>query len=576
MMAHMTQTQTPAPEGPDPDLPADPDRPDPDRVRTAPPTNVRTPGRPDADRPDSGPGPDSRPGPGPDGTPTRTRTQTGRATRTKIYIKPDRPGPGNTQTQTRTRTQTRTNAARNWLGRGGYITALTIIVAIVAAIGQKLYAIDEKFVGQIGIFGFDATPWFAPFVFDVAVAALLHGGLNAAKDRFSPWPWWAGATVVAALSVWTNTQHVGAQITASASAGLFLIWGLHLYNRYQKIVREREVEDSAADKLVSTDVLFTVAKPLADRAWLIARTKPLAAGLAYRHRLGETQLTERDVAILAARIYIDIHADYLDVLLRPAAVAPADGKNAKAQAPVRWWQRARRRRALRLATMIAGDAVDMYLGLPVPERSSVIVPRIGYLTQEPTALLGAVTAPAQPAIASAAAPAAPALPAAATAEPIAAPAPRRRIAATAAESGQAAEAPVVILAPGQPAGNAGLRWAPLAKIPGLPEIDPTIMCQCHVEPAKRCGKTLVEHVERRGQYIRMIVSTVEKWDTRVEKIGKRDVKEACDIGGSGTQAEIAWVMEQLRQIAQEQRAERDAAASEATAVVASSTEVPEN
>jgi hypothetical protein len=534
----MTQTQTPPAENPDPDRRPDPD-PGPDQTRTQTPDPTRT-----QTRPDPSPGPDG--GPGPDAAQTQTQTPD-RTPTPKVDTRPGGSGLDETQTQTPDagRAARSGTALRSWVGRGGYITALTVIVAIVAAIGQKLYAVDEKFVGQIGAFGFDLTPWFAPFVFDLAVAALLHGGLNAARDRFSPWPWWTGAAVVAGLSVWTNTQHVGAQITASASAGLFLIWGLHLYNKYKKIVREREVEDSAADKLVSTDVLFTVDKVLAQRAWLIARTKPLAAGLAYRHRLGEVQLTERDVAILAARIYNDVYADQLDVLMNPAPTTREDGTVVPGEGRVWWWQSARRRRALRLARMTAGDAVDFYLGLPVPERQGVRVARVTYAVQDDRPLLGAVTAtPPAPPVAAAAAPAAPALPAAQPATVSIVPASRRR-AIPASE-------PVVIVASGAPAGLAGLNWLSLAEIPGLPELNPAVMCQCHKDSAKWCGKTLVEHVQRRGRYVKMIVTTVDRWDTRPERIGKDLIKETCDLRSDGVLQELTWVFDQLRTIAQAQ------------------------
>jgi hypothetical protein len=580
-MSHMTQTQTPRDGTPDRDRRPDP-APGRDDTQTRTQTTAQTRTGPDG-YPDPGPGPD-----GPDAaqtqTQTRTRTQTPDPDPSKVNDL-ERSGPDDTQTQTtqtRTRTQTasdRVAKARGWIGAGGYLTTLTIVIGIVASIGQKEYAEKKaKFVNQIGAFGVDLTPWFAPFVFDLAVAALLHGGLRAARARHSPWPWWICGAAVAGLSTYTNFDHDGGKVTGTASIGLFVIWGLYLLNEYKTIIRKREVEDSIDDEFRSTDVLFTVDKALADRAWFIARTKPLAVGLAYRHRLGETDLTKRDLAILAARIYRDVLADQLDVQMNPTAAAPAgstDDEKAPAKTrPVRWWQRRRRARARRLAEMTAGDAIDRLFGLPVPERSGVIVAKVTYAEQDDRSLLGSVTAAAYvqpaPAIASAAAPAAPALPAP-NAAPVAAAAPRRRVSAAPAAAellpADQGEPTVVVVPDGAPAGNAGINWVPIDKIPGLPAIDPAIVCECHAEVPKRCGKPLLHHVQRRGKYVLAIVSRVEEWDTRAARIGKREIKEVCEVGSSGTQNEMALVFDQLRALAAQQRAGGDAAATASAQVI---------
>lgn len=557
-MAHMTQTQTSTGGTPDPDRNPDPDPgPDDTRTRTGPDHH------PDSDPDRSEVWVRTTPGP-------QTQTQTGPQTRTvggrHARHHPDESGPDDTRTQTQTQTvQTRTRELRDWMGRGGYLTALTAIVAVVAAIGQKVYAEETaKFTHQIQVLGFDLTPWFAPFVFDLAVAALLHGGIRAARDRFSPWPWWIGGAVVAGLSIYTNSQHDGAQITASASAGLFLIWGLYLHNQYIKIVRSREVEDSASNEMVSTDVLFTIDRRLADRARLIARTKPMAAGLAYRHRMGEVQLNKRDLAIQAARLYIDIFADELYALLNPHRAARPAAASAQPETKVRWYHRGRRNRAYRLARMTAEDTVDRYLGLPVPERRGVVVARVTYAAQDDTPLLGAVTATAAPAlpVASAAAPAAPALPAARTTTPAIGSAPHRRADEPRVRSGhrlrdQTSGEPPIVVVTGQPSGLAGQHWMPLDQIPGLPQIDPSLVCHCHREPAKWCGRTLVEHVQRRGRYVHQIVTTVDNWDTRPEKIGKALVKETCDLTSAGVMMEVSWLFDQLRVIAQARLAEKN-------------------
>jgi hypothetical protein len=429
---------------------------------------------------------------------------------------------------------------------------LTVVVAVVAAIGQKLYAEDENFVNQIGILGFDLTPWFAPFVFDLAVAALLHGGINAARDRLSPWPWWAGAGIVAALSVYTNTQHIGAQITASASAGLFLIWGLHLYNKYRKIVRARQVEDATAEWFLPTDVLFAVDRKWANRALVITQTKPLDQAVAYRHALGETKLTPRTAAILAAQTYIDIFDDELYALLNPHLAAKPvkpDGTpddDAPVEKKVRLWQLGRRSRARRLATMTASDTVDRWLGLPVPDRRGIVPSRVTYSAPDPIPVFGAGAAKA-------------ALPAAPPAAPVDADAvrppavqsPPRRRAIAAGAGGQpprhAAE-PVS----GAPKGTAGANWVPLEKLEGLPYIDPGKVCECSPDPAKFCGRTLAYHVQRRGRYVQQIITAMPDWSMRTERIGKGVVRDICQVS-SDIQQDVGWVFDQLLALAHQQR-----------------------
>lgn len=600
----MTQTQTPYGRDPDPDsglsvaqtgvtqtqtglfIVGTRTRTDtPARTQTIPNARTQTtrtgpgPGGPDDTRTDTGPGPG---GPGPDGTQTTQTTQTAPTpdgSETAAGPGPGGPGPGDTRTaQTRTWTvdpraavteaRVKATKARSWAARGGYISALTAIVAVIAALGQKQFATTENFVNQLKIGTYDLTPWLAPAAFDLAVAALLHGGLRAGKDRLSPWPWWAAAAGVAGLSIYTNAQHAGAKITASASGVLFLIWGLYLFTEYKKIIRARELEDSSADTLVSTDVLFDVDRELAQRAWLIARTKPLAAAVTFRHRLGETQLTERDVAMMAARLYLDIYNDQLWVLLNPVVTPAKEDGTPEKRRRIRRWHRALWKRAHWVADLTASDAVHAYLGMPVPERSGVKVARVTYAVQEDAPVLGAVRTPAR-SIATAAAPAAPELTAApsATAELPASPPVRRRRAIAAPPVDQAEppardqldDEPQPDLEPDDepetitvivPKGVAGQNWVPLEKIPGLPEIDPELACECHSDPSKRCGRTLVEHVQRRGKQIVEIIAKVPDWAGREERIGKSLIRQHAGVGGSGAQIEIAAVFDQVRAIAQ--------------------------
>jgi hypothetical protein len=472
---------------------------------------------------------------------------------------------------------------RGWLGRGGYMIALTAIVGVVASLGQKKYAEDKGFTKQVEINGFDFTPWAAPFVFDLAVAALLHGGLNAARNRLSPWLWWTGAGVVAALSIYTNAQHVGKEITAPASAGLFIIWGLYLFDEYKLIVRRRGIEDASAAEFRSDDVLFNVDKKLADRAWIIARSGSIVAGHAYRHRLGETDLTLRDVTIRAARIYLDVLADLLDTLMDPTAAALAgdtskpNGDRTKAR-KIRWWQTRRRRNAHRIARMAAGDQVDVYLGQPVLERSGVTIPRVSYVMPAAGPTLGAAealrlanTAPQQ--ALQAAPPVAEPQQALEAAPPVVRPRPvvparpARRAIAKAPEPAEVVdqddEVVVVdvaeVVRAGAPLGLAGVNWLPLEEIvrdlpegtDPLPAIDPDLKCKCGPTPDKWCKWTLLDHVERRGKQIRPILEKRPEWSTG-ERVGKRQVKQY--IGASSdVQQLVGWLFDQLRDLADQQR-----------------------
>jgi len=560
-----------------------------DGVATGTPDQDRTPDRDGTanpagvGEPDGGPVPSHPSRPGSTGTGRRTG-------RVKVYIRaPGRHAAGH---------HTGHHAAESegsfwrsvtaWVASGGYLTALTVVVAVVAALGQKVFAETKAgFVKLIVINGWDLTPWLSPAVFDLAVAAMLREGIRNSRRRHSPWLWWAGAGVVGAVSVYTNARHAGAWITGSASAGLFIMWFLRLYYQHRDIVRAREVEDSVAEKMVSTDVLFGIDRKLAALALRIAQTKPLAAAVAYRHQLGEIELSERDVAILAARQYTDIYTNELYVLMNPhrfpeqsADAAPADGKptqGKKEGKKVAWWHLRRRSRARWLAALTAGDNVDYWLGLPVPDRRGVVISRITYAATDTTPRLGAAAlaaqtpAPALPA-ASAAAPAAPALPPAHGPRSIAARPHKARDAGIPLtpdafyyeeEGGQQVPA-----AAGAPSGKARADWVPINMIEGLPSFDPQTPCGHSADPGKPCTYgTLALHLERRGRQLRMIIQAVPDWsDPDRRRLGKNDVKTICGVG-SDQQTEICGLLDHLRRITLAQRAEANAAASSAASVI---------
>jgi hypothetical protein len=593
-MARMTQTLTNPPPGPDPDpvVVVHPDQ-DPSPTRTDLTTRTGHYSDPDQDQGkysdldpddylDSDPGeysdPDhSDPGPSPSPDTTRTRTTKTRTRRgahraAKITSGPDGPSPDTTRTRTtktRTRTAGRAGAFHEWLALGGYLNVLTVVVAVVASLGQKEYAETKAhFVHQVVIGRFDLSPWLAPVVFDVSVAALLLGGLHWARRRHTPWPWWMAAAGIAGLSVVTNLQHTGWQITAPASAGLFLIWFLRLFFEYRQIRRYREVEDAGGDAAIrSTDILFDVDKALARRAWLIARTKPLTAGLAYRHSLGEIgelELTTRDLAIMLGRHYNTIYTDRLYLLTHPhlsapAAAAPAGSdKDGTARRPgkVRWYHRSRLAEARRLAAMAAEDEVDRFLGLRVIERTGIIIAGVTYQETAPTTLLAAP--PSRPARQSLP----PAPPTDDDQAPQALPGPqpsRRRITRGPVKAIATVEATEIVEVRDpdgvvhtfeKPTGQGGKNWKPFAEVKGLETfyINPLLECRCGgSDPGKRCQWKLLEHAMRRGGHIEAVVAAVPAWATREKPIGKPDA-QAAGVPGSGGQLVVMALMNQLRQL----------------------------
>lgn len=480
------------------------------------------------------------PGPGPTQTPgTETQTQTGtrRGRRSKVIIFRSGPGPIGTKTGTKTGT-----GVRHWLADGGYLTALTIVVAVVASLGQKMFAVQEHFVRLIVIPGFDVdiTPWLAVAAFDLSVAALLHGGIRAARMDQSPWPWWSGAAIVGGLSIYTNTQHPGAWITASASSALLIMWFLRMYGEYAALTRTRR---AAAPPKLLTSTLLIVDRKLAYRAWVISTTKPLKAAVAYRRKLGEA-LTERDIAVLAARLYLQVQADMLYTEMNPHLVLDDNGKPSGKK--VRFWQGDRKARAQLLADMTAGDAVDQYMGLPVIDRQGIKPGRVTYAPLEQTPTLGALP------------------PAAPQATPGPQPTPQPTTAPQHQPEPQPQDGPKPqqkpANAPTSPASSNLPTFLTLEQIAAqisagidrLPTIDPSIDCECH--QTKPCGRKLIDHFQRKGQYVVSVVNTFSDWATRVERIGKADITTATSKTGGGITNEMAGMFDHLRKLVQEQRA----------------------
>lgn len=458
--------------------------------------------------------------------------------------------------------------------------ALTVVVSIMASVGQIQFAKENGAVGMIEAFGRDITPWFAPAVFDFSVAGLFAFGMFVAvRYKASPWLPWIAGTAIGCVSIYTNTQHKGALFFATSSAVLLVSWMVRLIVKYRHLPHVKAQRAAAQAKRASrratakprllTSSLIFASRPTAFRAWVIARRRPIAACAASMNENGQ-DVTERDLVIRVAELFISVYADRTVFELEQLGDPPQDDKEMKT------WE-AKREQALNRAELVAWDAVDNALGIPVIDRMGIKVNPLTYV--EPVA----PPAPRALKVASAAAPAAPAITAAPAPAAVTAPASRPGIAAAPAPAPAPdviqtrPAAPRVVLMPGQPAGMAGVNWLPLAELPGLPVIDPSAPCRCKPAPKNGCGNTLLDHVQRRGKQILPIITQVPDWDRRTNRIGKDVVKEVCDAGSS-TQMEVSWLFDQLRALALEQREAKNAAASGGTVVTAEvieSAEVPE-
>lgn len=642
-MAPMTQTQTPAPGTPDPDRRPDSDLgPDGVRTQTPAPTQTQTPDHPDPDLPDLGPGlgpSDTRTRTTQTRTQT-TRTQTSNPDLApgdldaKINSEVWGPGPATPQTpdpdpdrrtlraalhrypggliaRSRARHAARKLAfdevvlrgaeaeivlmeaeaqgeiepdapAARWerFAAGWPQTMLTIVVALMASVGQIQFAKENGAVGLLDPFGIDFTPYFAPAILDLSVAALYGRGMYVAvKYGASPWLAWIAGTAIGAFSVYTNTLHTGALLFATASAVGLISWIVALIYKYRglphvkanRIKRKQDRADRAAtsNPRLLTSSLLLAGRRTAARGWVIARRRPVVLAAERMSREQNQRVTVRDLTIRAAELFNSVQADRQIAELEHIGDPPAETDKTAMNA----WK-VKRQQALARAELVAWDAVDELLGIPVIERQGIQVNRITYIepTPQPQIIQRKAAAPA-PAPALPASTAPPALPAASAAVPAASspvPAiPRRRPTPALTPASE----PVVVVGPTGGADN----YLPLADINGLHHlvIDPERVCTCHSkDPTKYCGKTLLMHVERRGRYITQIVDDIDEWDLRAERIGNTEIKAIVGGNSKGLWMELSWVMDQLRAIAQQQHAAKDAEASSATVVVVDEPEPP--
>lgn len=277
--------------------------------------------------------------------------------------------------------KTRHRAAEIWesVTTSYYQVVLTFAIAVAASLGQVEFARKQGFVGLIKIplrdqKTFDLTPWLAIPIFDASMAAFLHAGIQVARRGISPWPFWGIACVVAGVSVFTNASHTGGQVTAPASAVLFLYWFMKVYSQYVELEIAQKRRETAAPKILLSR-LSLIDFRLARTAWSMTATRSMSLGAEHRRKEKGEDMTERELAIQCAQLYLDVLDDQIHALLRPEG-----GR------PIRLWQRRARKIAISRARMTAADAVDHYLGRPVISREGIRPGRVSYELEPPAAV----------------------------------------------------------------------------------------------------------------------------------------------------------------------------------------------
>ncbi len=457
---------------------------------------------------------------------------------------------------------------------------LTVAVAILAASGQVAFAKELGAVGVIAPFGIDFTPWFAPAVLDLSVAALFGRGMYVAvKHQGSPWLAWGVGFAIGAFSVYTNTLHEkGALLFAAASAVGLVSWMVSLIYKWwslphvkaQRETRktQRQERRATANPRLLTTSLILASRDTATRGWVISRRRPLVWAAEQISMSEGRQVGVRDLTIRAAELFNSVLADRTVAEL--AAIGPApDGSDKQAR---KSW-REKRKQAIERANLVAWDAVDGLLGIPLIEREGIQVNRITYRepdvvphligqrslpvqvadTQPPVTVTGTVdTAEAAPAVPTT-------------------PLRSRRQAPALPPVGGSVQI-------GRPSGNAGDAWMAIEDIvdmvPQLADL-PKKLCECHPsDPSKYCGGTLSQHVQNKGQYLVAILRNVDQWDTRPERIGTTEIRDIIKKSGKGLLTELSWVLDQIREVMRQRREAAEQLASDGTVVVTDEGETP--
>ncbi|MGK5677560.1 hypothetical protein [Actinoplanes sp. URMC 104] len=255
---------------------------------------------------------------------------------------------------------------------GGFgLTILSGLVAVMASVGQVLFAKAQGAVEMLWLLGHDITPYFAPALFDLSVAVLLARGLRAAYKNRSPWPYWIAGFGVGGYSMFTNTQHEGALLFAGASGILMLIWFLNLYGDYVDLEIAAERRAAARPKLILSDLMLSAPRT-AIRAQIIVSRKDLPRRVAELAAEGKPT-SERALAIKMADLWLTLFDDRLMAELAVAGRKNGARKQARRKAKLTAWREVDRRLGEELVDLTGIEIGEVTYAAPKPQPAPVVV-----------------------------------------------------------------------------------------------------------------------------------------------------------------------------------------------------------
>jgi len=437
-------------------------------------------------------------------------------------------GSGLANDQTQTSDQTPTPPKRiDWIAVGMWsvIILLNVLALALASSGQ----VDGTW-RWAGLSGDDSRKWLLPGITEVGYIGFLLLGADALRREQSPFIWWACAGGVASAAVFMNSVH-----------------GDHGHKVQQGLI---------FGVASAVSLAMTFAKFLIDYR-------------SYRRKKGHTSgLRPRAITVGSLR--------FLRTAVRASLiVARCERVKTKERAYEladmwRWiYQDTKVKHGSRTAKRAAWIAIYRELGQRVPDLNNILVPQVTFRAQPPPQPEPAIAAPVH-------------VPSTVGAEPPPPPRSRRPAAAQPAVPAEPGiigdDSPTVVLERGRPAGTAGVNWMPLDVI--VAEISKPIRdgvgtdldlavdmlptgldettCECRADVTKRCGKSVLHHVQRRGQQLVPIMRAVPDWAIREKRISNAEVLNICKMRGKEQQIEITGLFDHLRKMAQEQAAARSA------------------
>lgn len=411
-------------------------------------------------------------------------------------------------------------AGLDWIAVGMWsvIILLNVLALALASSGQ----IDGTW-HWAGLSSDDARKWLLPAITEVGYIGFLFLGADALRREQSPFIWWACAGGVAAAAVFMNSVH--------GDPGF-------------------EVEQGLIFGVASAvSLAMTFAKFLIDYR-------------SYRRAQGHTSgLRPRAVTFGSIR--------FLRTAVRASLIiARCERVKTKEHAYEfadmwRWiYQDTKVKHGRRTAKRAAWIAIYRELGQRVPDLNNILVPQVTFRATPPPEPLPEPEPPTRvPSTLGAPRPPRPAT------------TPRLRRTATPEPPVDPVVADAPVIEDGRPPGTAGVNWMALDRIAAaiaadedgkpwpvpidrLPSGLAEVICECRADPAKRCGRTVLHHIQRRGQQVVPLMWAVPNWATREKRIGIAEVMTVCGISGKEQRIEITGLFDHLRKLAQEQDAAR--------------------